>query len=334
METIAIPLLRTKNSIDTVGPIEILAKTHVLWRQLNEGRSNRPLFDVQTVGENRKPVTFANGVTLHPSVTLDSVKPDLIVVPSIGEELDSALKKNQPYVDWVRESFKRGAHVSSFCTGAFVLGASGVLDDKRATTHWFFANDFRHRFPLVTLQERHMIVDEGDIVTCGGATTFLNLMIYLIEKYFNHDLAVYASKMFLIDMDRPSQLPFQIQSPSPTHGEHAVARIQTFIAEHLQDELKIDAVARKAGMSVRNFSRRFKSATGEAFSSYLQKLRLENAKRLLESTDFSALEIMYRVGYNDDRSFRRLFKQYTGLTPKHYRNKFKLRFPSIAHARS
>ena len=152
METIAIPLLRTKNSIDTVGPIEILAKTHVLWRQLNEGRSNRPLFDVQTVGENRKPVTFANGVTLHPSVTLDSVKPDLIVVPSIGEELDSALKKNQPYVDWVRESFKRGAHVSSFCTGAFVLGASGVLDDKRATTHWFFANDFRHRFPLVTLQ--------------------------------------------------------------------------------------------------------------------------------------------------------------------------------------
>ena len=106
------------------------------------------------------------------------------------------------------------------------------------------------------------------------------------------------------------------------------------MAEHLQDELKVETIAKKAGMSVRNFSRRFKSATGEAFSSYLQKLRLENAKRLLESTDFSASEIMYRVGYNDDRSFRRLFKRYTSVTPKHYRNKFKRRFPSIAQARS
>jgi transcriptional regulator GlxA family with amidase domain len=178
-----------------------------------------------------------------------------------------------------------------------------------------------------------MIVDEGDVVTCGGATTFLNLVIYLIEKYFNHDLAAYASKMFLIDMDRPSQLSFKIQFPLPTHGQRTIARIQASIAEHLQEELKIDAIARRAGMSVRNFSRRFKNATGESFSNYLQKLRIENAKRLLESTDFSASEIMYRVGYNDDRSFRRLFKQYTGLTPKNYRNKFNLRFPNIAQKR-
>jgi transcriptional regulator GlxA family with amidase domain len=334
MKTIAIPLLRTKNSIDAVGPIEILTKAHVLWQQLSKGRSYRPLFDVQTVAENRKPVTFANGIALRPSATLDSLKPDLIVVPSIGEELDSALKKNQSYVDWVKKSFRRGAHVSSVCTGAFVLGAAGVLDGKRATTHWFFADEFRRRFPRVTLQERYMIVDEGDVVTCGGATTFLNLVIYLIEKYFNHDLAAYASKMFLIDMDRPSQLPFKIQFPLPTHGQRTIARIQASIAEHLQEELKIDAIARRAGMSVRNFSRRFKNATGESFSNYLQKLRIENAKRLLESTDFSASEIMYRVGYNDDRSFRRLFKQYTGLTPKNYRNKFNLRFPNIAQKRS
>lgn len=329
MKTIAIPLLWTKNSIDAVGPIEILTKAQVQWRQLGEGRPKCPLFNVQTVAENRKPVAFANGITLRPSATLGSVKPDLIVVPSIGEELDSALKKNQCYVNWVKESFRRGAHVSSVCTGAFVLGASGVLNGKRATTHWFFADEFTRRFPKVTLQERYMIVDEGNIVTCGGATTFLNLAVYLIEKYFNHDLAVYASKMFLIDMDRPSQLPFKIQFPLPTHGERAIARIQTFIAEHLQDELNIDTVARKAGMSVRNFSRRFKSVTGEVFSTYLQKLRIENAKRFLESTDFSASEIMYRVGYNDDRSFRRLFKHYTGVTPKHYRNKFKLRFPRV-----
>ncbi len=329
MKTIAIPLLKGENSIGTVGPIEILTKTCVLWRQLNERGPRGPLFDVQIVAEKRKPATFANGITLHPSATLSDVKPDLIVVPSLDEELDSALKKNQIYVDWVRESFQRGAHVSSLCTGAFVLGATGVLDGRRATTHWFFANEFRRRFPRVDLQERHMMVDEGDIVTCGGATTFLNLMIYLIEKYFGHELAVYASKIFLIDMDRPSQLPFTIPSVSVTHGERAIARTQAFVAEHFNEPLMIDAVAKRAGMSVRNFSRRFKEATGEAFSTYLQKLRIENAKRLLETTDSSASEIMYRVGYNDERSFRRLFKQHTGLAPRHYRNKFKLRFENF-----
>jgi transcriptional regulator GlxA family with amidase domain len=329
MKTIAIPLLRTENSIGAVGPIEILSKTCVLWRQLNESASDGPLFDLQIVAEKRKPLTFANGITVHPNATLSEVKPDLIVVPSVDEVMESALNKNQLYVDWVREQFERGAHLSSLCTGAFVLGAAGVLDGRRATTHWFFADEFRHRFPRVNLQERHMVVDEGNIVTCGGATTFLNLMIYLLEKYFGRDLAVQASKIFLIDMDRRSQLPFKIHSFPVNHSEEGIARIQTFIAEHFNKELMIEAIARRAGMSVRNFSRRFKSATGEAFSSYVQKIRIENAKRLLESTDSSASEIMYQVGYNDERSFRRLFKQHTGLAPKHYRNKFRVHMESV-----
>jgi transcriptional regulator GlxA family with amidase domain len=329
MKTIAIPLLRTENSLGAVGPIEILTKTRVLWRQLNESQSDGPLFDLQIVAEKRKPLTFANGITLHPSATLSDVKPDLIVVPSVDEDVESALNRNRPYVEWVSAQFKRGAHLSSLCTGAFVLGASGALDGRKATTHWFFADEFRRRFPRVDLQERHMVVDEGNIVTCGGATTFLNLMIYLLEKYFSHDLAVHASKIFLIDMDRPSQLPFKIHSFSVAHGEPAIARIQAFIAEHFNKELMIDTVARRAGMSVRNFSRRFKNATGEAFSSYVQKIRIEKAKYFLETTGSSASEIMYQVGYNDERSFRRLFKQHTGLAPKHYRNKFKLRFDNI-----
>jgi len=275
-------------------------------------------------------VAFANGITLYPNARLDEVKPDLIIVPSIDEELDSSLRKNQPYVDWVRESFRRGAHVSSLCTGAFVLGAAGVLDGRRATTHWFFASEFRRRFPRVDLQEQRMVVDEGDIVTCGGATTFLNLVLYLIEKYFSHDLAVHASKIFLIDMDRSSQLPFRVQSFSASHGDGPVAEIQAFLSEHFNQQLALEAVARRAGMSVRNFSRRFKDATGEAFSTYLQKVRVENAKRLLETTHSSASEIMYRVGYNDERSFRRLFKQQTGLAPKHYRNKFKFKLQNKA----
>jgi len=136
--------------------------------------------------------------------------------------------------------------------------------------------------------------------------------------------------MNLIDMDRPSQLPFQIYRFPVTYSDSSIARIQKFIGEHFKEDLTIDDVAKKAGMSVRNFSRRFKSATGERFSNYIQKLRIETAKRLLESTDFSASEIMYQVGYNDERSFRRLFKRHSELPPKHYRTKFKSRFQDIA----
>jgi transcriptional regulator GlxA family with amidase domain len=325
MKTIAIPLLETENSIGAVGPLEILTKTCILWRQINESKSDGPLFDVQVVAEKRKPVSFANGITLRPSAVFSEVQPELIVVPSIEEDIGSSLLKNRAHVEWIRDSFRRGAHVSSLCTGAFVLGEAGVLDGKRATTHWFFANEFRRRFPRVDLQERHMLVDEGNVVTCGGATTFLNLMIYLIEKYFGHDLAVYASKVFLIDMDRPSQLPFKIHPFAVTHGEKAIVRSQSFVAEHLNEELAVDDLARLVGMSVRNFSRRFKNATGESFSSYVQKSRIEKARRLLESSDSSASEVMYRVGYRDGRSFRRLFKRHTGLAPKVYRNKFRFR---------
>jgi len=325
MKTIAILLLETATSIGAVGAVEILAKTCTLWRQVNQSRSDSPLFDVQVVAEKRKPVSFANGITLRPSAAFGEVKPDLIVVPSLEEDIEPALLRNSAHVQWIKQRFKKGAHVSSLCTGAFVLGEAGILDGKRATTHWLFANEFRRRFPRVDLQERHMLVDEGDVVTCGGATTFLNLMIYLIEKYFGHDLAVHASKVFLIDMDRPSQLPFKIHAFAMTHGESAIARSQSFVAEHLGEELLIDDLARRVGMSVRNFSRRFKNATGESFSSYVQKSRLEKAKGLLESTDSSASEVMYRVGYKDERSFRRLFKRYTGLAPKFYRHKFRFR---------
>jgi len=136
--------------------------------------------------------------------------------------------------------------------------------------------------------------------------------------------------MYLIDMDRPSQLPFQSYRFPVTYTDSSIARAQEFIGEHFKEDLAIDDIAKRGGMSVRNFSRRFKSATGESFSNYIQKLRIETAKRLLESAEFSASEVMYRVGYSDERSFRRLFKRHTGLSPKHYRTKFKIRFQSIA----
>jgi len=333
MKTIAIPALQTEASMTAIGALEILNASCSPSCQTDQSQLGSALFEVQVVSERGEPVKFTNGIILYPSHSISEVKPDIIVVPALGQEPDTTLKRNQVYVDWVSQSYNRGSHVASMCTGAFVLGAAGLLDGKRATTHWFFANEFKRRFPRVDLQEQQMIVDEGDIVTCGAVTAYLNLMIYLVEKYFGHDIALRTAKMYLIDMDRPSQLPFQIYRFPVTSSDGRIARAQEFIGEHFKEDLTIDDVARRGGMSVRNFSRRFKNATGESFANYTQKLRIETAKRLLESTEFSASEITYQVGYNDERSFRRLFKHHSGLSPKQYRTKFKIRFQNIASMR-
>jgi transcriptional regulator GlxA family with amidase domain len=324
MKTIAIPALHTAESIGAIGPFEILTKTCGLWRQIAETASG-PLFDVRIVSTNRKPIEYRNGVTITPSATFRTCKPDIIIVPSLDEDIEHSLKQNDACVSWLRKSFQRGAQISSLCTGAFILGEAGILDGKQATTHWYFAEQFKKRFPRTRLREDQIIVDEGRIVTCGAATSFMNLVIYLVGKYFGSDLAVLASKLFLIDMDRPSQLPYRIFYPAITHSDSAIARSQEFINGHLKANLSLEDLAKLAGMSLRNFSRRFKAATGDSVAVYIQRLRIEAAKRLFESSDLSAAEVTFKTGYNDERSFRRLFKKHTGLAPKNYRAKFKMR---------
>jgi len=324
MKTIAIPALYTAESIGAIGPFEILSKTCGLWQQVGRPRS-APLFDVRIVSVSRKPIAYPNGVTITPTATFQTCRPDLIIVPSLDEEIEQCLKLNAACVSWLRKRFQQGAHVSSLCTGAFVLGAAGILDGKQATTHWFFAEQFRKRFPTTRLREDRVIVDEGNVVTCGAATSFLNLIIYLVAKYFGHDLAAVASKIFLIDMDRPSQLPYRIFSPAITHNDDAIARCQEFLSHHLKTDLNLEALAKQTGMSPRNFSRRFRAATGHSVKAYIQELRIEAAKRFFETSDLSAAEVTYRVGYDDERSFRRLFKKYTGVAPRNYRAKFKMR---------
>ena len=247
MKTIAIPALQTETSMTAIGAFEILNESCYCWRLTDQTHLGSALFDVHVVSERGEPVKFTNGIILYPSHGISEIKPDIIVVPALGQELDTALKRNQVYVDWVSESYNRGSHVASMCTGAFVLGAAGLLDGKQATTHWFFANEFKRRFPRVDLQEQHMIVDEGDIVTCGAMTAYLNLIIYLVEKYFGHDIALRTAKMYLIDMDRPSQLPFQTYRFPVTCSDSSIARIQEFIGEHFKEDLTIDDIAKRGG---------------------------------------------------------------------------------------
>lgn len=216
------------------------------------------------------------------------------------------------------------------CTGAFLLAETGLLDARTATTHWFFADLFRRSYPKVKLYPDRLIVDEGNVITSGAATSFLDLILYLVELYCGREAAILTAKVLLIDMGRYTQLPYTIFSTQKIHQDRQVLRLQQFMEANLQRELTIELLADRAGMSVRNFDRRFRAAVGEAPSSYLQKLRIEKAKRLLETTNDSIADIMLKVGYEDERSFRRLFHALTELSPKVYRQRYAAKAAEVA----
>ena len=214
------------------------------------------------------------------------------------------------------------------CTGAFLLAETGLLAGRRATTHWAFHDLFRQRYSDIELLGQEVIVDEGRLMTGGGATTFMNMIMYVVEKHLGQETARFASRMFLIDQNRPPQSAFAIFGPQKQHSDAAILRAQRLIESNLGDPLPMVDVAREVALSPRTFVRRFKAATGNTPIEYLQRTRVEAAKRLLESSKASVAEIIEGVGYEDAASFRRVFSRYVGLPPLSYRRRYGRAQPS------
>jgi len=321
---VAILAFETFASIPITGPMDILNKSCALWRGATGDGAGQPAFDIELVSLSRKPLHFGDAVTLHPGATIATArKPDLILIPSAGDNVLESLPSLRAFVPWITACSSQGARVVSLCTGAFLLAECGLLDGRAATTHWFFADLFRATYPKVDLHPERLIVDEGSVITSGAATSFLDLALYLVELYSGHDAAVLTAKVLLIEMGRYTQLPFTIFSAQKMHGDEPILRAQQFIETHGHRPLTVESLARRAGMSVRTFDRRFFAAVGETPSSYLQKLRIEKAKRLLENGQDTIEDIANRIGYEDPRSFRRLFKVLTDLSPQAYRRKYR-----------
>jgi transcriptional regulator GlxA family with amidase domain len=252
-------------------------------------------------------------------------EPDLIFIPAFStENISQAIKENICLIPWLHQQYNRGAEIASFCTGAFLLGASGLLNGKRATTHINAAIPFSSSFPHVLLMADAVVTDDSRTYTSGGATSSFHLMLYLIRGYCGKEMSTRIAKMFAIDMDREHQTYFGTFEPSVNHGDGIVNMAQQKIQNEYQDGRTIEELIQDIPASRRNVVRRFKLATGVTPIEYLQKTRIEAAKKLLEQTDQSVLEVMLNSGYNDLKSFRQLFKKSAGLTPKDYRDKFNL----------
>jgi len=282
-----------------------------------------PLFQVQLVGLE-KATTQTNGLfTVNPDVLVgDVAKTDLIIIPAIHGNPQLAVENNKAFLPWIVSQYRRGSEVASFCIGAFFLAATGLLHGKQCATHWVAANEFRQMFPEVNLVDHKIMTEEDGIYTSGGAYSYLNLLIYLVEKFAGRDIAILISKAFMIDIDRLSQSPFIIFQGQKEHEDEQIKKAQDFIEHNFQERITVDQLADMLALGRRSLERRFKKATSNTVSEYIQRVKVEAAKKNLESGRKNINEVMYEVGYSDVKAFRTVFRKTTGLSPLEYRNKY------------
>lgn len=282
-----------------------------------------PLFTIQLVALSSEP-RYVNGLfSIIPNKTIHEVEnTDVIFIPAVHGEMKVVVENNQELIPWIKHQHKRGAEIVSLCIGAFILASTGLLNGKSCTTHWIAAEEFRNMFPEVNLRPYKILTDEGGIYTSGGAYSSLNLILYLVEKYSGREMALLASKIFEIDIDRNSQSPFIMFRGQKEHEDHVIRNAQEFIESNFTEKISVDKLAMMMSLGRRNFERRFKRATSNTVVEYIQRVKVEAAKMSFESSRENVNEVMYKVGYNDTKAFRTTFKKITGLSPMQYRNKY------------
>lgn len=299
------------------GGIEIFGMTSQF--MMATGKADKPFFKVELVGYNDDKGLAKFNCT-HPKDFKG--KTDLIIIPAIPGDIVAGVEKNMELADWIVQQHKRGAEVASLCVGAFLLAETGLLDGRKCTTHWSMVELFRNRYPQITVYPERIIIDENGIYSSGGAYSFLNLLLYLIDKFCGKDVALWASKMFEIDISRSTQSPFMIFETQKKHSDNAIQKAQQLIEQKVSDRITVQELADASAMSLRTFIRRFKAATGNTPIEYIQRTKIETAKRKLEEGSYTVNEIVYDLGYNDVKAFRNIFRKYTGLPPAKYKEKY------------
>jgi transcriptional regulator GlxA family with amidase domain len=302
-----------------VGTYEIFKRANFHWKKTGK----REMYKIELAGVS-KEAEFDDGLlTVKPQANISAIsKTDLIIIPSLVSDYQKAVNGNRLLIDWIAQQYKQGAEIASMCTGTFMLASAGLLDGKNCSTHWSAADTFRTMFPKVNLQADKLITDEYGIYTNGGAYSFLNLVIYLVEKYYDRQTAIYCSKIFQIELDRQSQSAFTIFTGQKLHGDEMVQKAQAYIESKVDEKISVENLSSKFAVGRRNFDRRFIKATGNTPVEYAQRVKIESAKKAFETSRKTINEVMYEVGYSDVKAFREVFRKITGMSPLEYRGKY------------
>ena len=284
-----------------------------------------PAFKIQLVGL-KKAIKLYDGVfTVHADILLEDMKKaDLIIIPALGGEMRSALKKNAAFIPWISKQYKKGADVASLCVGAFLLASTGLLNGKECSTHWIKANEFREMFPEVNLVDGRVVTEQNGLFSSGGATSYWNLLLHLVEKYAGREMAIMASKVYALEIDRKTQSPFIMFNGQKEHVDEPIKEAQNYIESMVSERISVGELALRFAIGRRHFERRFKKATNNTPVEYIQRVKMEAAKKHFETSRKNVNEVMYDVGYSDTKAFRTMFKKITGLSPLDYKNKYNI----------
>ncbi|MBY0477124.1 MAG: helix-turn-helix domain-containing protein [Chitinophagaceae bacterium] len=300
--------------------------THQIFSEVNgllQAMGKEPMFQIQLVGLSAE-ISQRNGLfTIKPDVLLQDVKhTNLIIIPAAMGDQQKAFELNKEFIPWIVQQYEAGAELVSFCIGAFILGGTGLLSGKQCTTHWRFINEFRQMFPDAHVVDDKIMTEDAGIYTSGGAYSYVNLVVYLIEKYAGREIAIMIAKAFMIDIDRVSQSPFIMFQGQKAHEDEPVKKAQAFIEQNFQEKITVDQLASMLALGRRNMERRFKKATANTVVEYIQRVKIEATKKELETSRKNINEVMYDVGYSDTKAFRTTFKKITGLSPIDYKKKY------------
>ncbi len=320
MITVAILALDNVLASSVMGTMDIFCQTGATWNYIVK-KDEILYFDVKIVTKDGKPVKSKNQAAINPNCSINDIETiDIIIISSFSDY--GTVETSTEAIEWLKKHNKKGATIASVCAGTYILAQTGLLDGKTATTHWGFANDFRKQYPNINLQPEKIITDEGNLLCSGGCNSYIDLSIYLVEKYCGKDIALESSKAMLHDIGRKSQEPYTAYQFVKDHNDFKIKSIQKWFEENYNQAFKIKDLAEKFGLSRRVFERRFKKATEDTPLNYLQRLRVEIAKKMIEESSRTFSEISFMVGYEDTSFFRKLFKKHTDLLPKEYRSKF------------
>ncbi|WP_159468051.1 GlxA family transcriptional regulator [Dyadobacter sp. 3J3] len=301
------------------GPFNMFTKIN----EFLESKGKPALFDVKLVGLSKEPEIYDKLFRVYPDATIDEItKTDLIIIPAVNGDKEAVIEANKDFFPWIVQQHEESSEIASLCVGAFLLASTGLLKGKKCATHWVAENDFRRMFPDVDLVADKIITDENGIYSSGGANSYWNLLLYLLEKYTDRNMAILASKYFEIEMDRKSQSPFIMFNGQSEHQDESIKKAQEFIELNFQDKITVDQLSSMFAIGRRSLERRFKKATCNTVSEYIQRVKIEAAKKSFEGSRKNISEVMNDVGYSDTKAFRTTFKKITGLSPVGYKNRY------------
>ena len=313
-------------------PTEVFRGTGVLWNLFNNQKPE-PRFRVSTASMGGRPVSPDNVLKVVPTGSIEDVKRvDLIFVPASGLDTDTliesgynvedAIARNARVIPYLKKWAARGVTIAGVCSGVGLLAAADLLNGKRATTHWGLVDLYRRHFPAVDWQPERLVTEDRGMICGGGVNAAADLSLYLLEKFCGREVATQTARAVLLDMPRTWQMPFAVAQMPTAHDDEAISSAQEWMHANYARAFQFDRLSKRAGMSPRNFARRFKVATGQAPLAYLHGVRITVAKRLLENGRQSVQEVASAVGYDDAIFFRTLFRRHTGIAPNEYRHRF------------